>query len=453
VHHGLIVAGSDYYDKAMLAHVASKDTLTRRLDRTVPPDYLIIDEAHHALASNSFGKIIASFLERNPRMRIIGVTATPERLDGSGLGETFDDMVLGPTTRELIELGRLSKYEIHRPKLPIDMQGVRRDAKDFKRDDAAGFMDKPSITGDAIAQYRSICPGTKFIARGVSIVHSNHIAESFRAQGIACVHVDGDTPDLERRRIIKDFRAGELQGLTNVDLFSEGLDIPNVETFIDCRPTESLALYLQGQGRALRVFPGKTVAHLLDPAGNYWRFGLPDEERDWSLDGESRAKRARDPDDVGVKTCRACGTTCRALAQKCDGCGKEFTVKPRIVEQREGELEKVDLEAARAEAEVKRQMARAAQAQAQSVDDMVAMGYSRGRAEKIVEARAEKEQLRADLKSAVIEYARMTDTAARLGGIRDMKPKELRAALAEVRAQIQGMGDEVAEDQRIDSAA
>lgn len=154
---------------------------------------------------------------------------------------------------------------------------------DFVRSELSTVVDKPLITGDAIAHYQRHAYGKRAVVFCVSVEHSKHVVSSFNAAGIAAVHVDGETPTEVRDDAIKHFARGNVKIISNVELFGEGFDCPSIEAAILLRPTKSLGLYLQQIGRALRPYPGKENAIILDHSGNCLRHGLPDEEREWSL--------------------------------------------------------------------------------------------------------------------------------------------------------------------------
>jgi DNA repair protein RadD len=346
VKHGVVSPGLAY-NPAYLTHVGNVFTVVRRLDRIAVPDYAIVDEGHHATLKSTWGKVIAGWRKRNPALVVIGVTATAGRLDGTGLGDVYDDLILGPSVADLIAAGRLSDYTLYAPK-GIDMRGVSRRAGDFAKDEMNAAVDKPSITGDMVTHYRKYAAGKRAIVRGCSIAHSTHIAQAFMDAGTQAVHIDGGCDKATRRDAIRDFREGRVLVLTQVDLANEGFDLPAIEAAIDGRPTQSLTLALQFWGRALRVFPGKGKAILLDHAGNAARHGLPDDPREWSLEGRPASKKERDPDDVLIRQCKSCGAISRAFMSTCRECGAAFLQKPRTVAQVDGELEEVDPAVARA---------------------------------------------------------------------------------------------------------
>jgi superfamily II DNA or RNA helicase len=363
IAHGMIAPGY-LGDRRQPVQVASVFTLARRLDRYTAPDLIIVDEAHHAISKSTWGTVINTF----PEARLLGVTATPIRLSGEGLGDLFQVMVQGPTVADLIEQGALSPYRLFAP-AGVDLSGVHSKMGDFVRGELAGAMDKRSITGDAVSHYNKLAPGKRAIAFCVSVEHAEHVAAQFREAGIPAASIDGGMDKALRQSVLASFTAGDLRVLTSCDLVSEGFDVPAIEVAILLRPTQSLGLYLQQVGRALRIFPGKAEAIILDHAGNVKRHGLPDEDRIWSLDGKSK-KRAAKPSEVLVKTCPQCFATVASAATHCL-CGHAFVAVARVVEQIEGNLEEVNVEQARREA-------RQAQGRAQSETDLVALGRSRG---------------------------------------------------------------------------
>lgn len=369
VSHGVLGAGA-LYDRRQRAHVSGVFTLNRRLDRVEVPDYVICDEAHHAIGASTWGKVIAYWRERNPRLRLIGVTATPERLSGEGLGETFDDMVLGPTTRELIDLQALAEYRLFAPERPVDLSEVGLQGGDYKRGASAAIMDKPAIVGDTISEYRRLLNGAPTVSFEVSVENAQHMAEQFRAAGYRAACLDGKMDKQLRRDIVRDFGRGAINVLTSCEIISEGFDVPGIVGAILRRPTWSLAMYLQQVGRALRTAPGKQHAILLDQVGNSGRHGLPDDPRAWSLLGRQE-KRKKDADNVACRQCESCYSVSPAAASKCRECGKPFPVKSREIEEVAGQLSEVEVARARRQAAVD-------QAAAQTLEDLIALGQRRG---------------------------------------------------------------------------
>lgn len=327
IPYGVIAAGYEP-DPARAIQIASIDTLKARLKRGLATDYKLVawDECHHIAAAG--WKSVAA---RLPLAYHVGLTATPQRLDGAGLKHAFDAMVHGPSTAALIVQGFLAPFKAFAPTLP-DLSGLKTRMGDYAHADTA--MDRPSITGDAVATYQRLAAGKRALAFCASVEHSEHVAASFRAAGIPAIHVDGETPRDERLAAMEAFRAGDVHVLTSVDIFGEGVDVPAMEAAILLRPTKSLALHLQQCGRALRPQPGKT-ALILDHAGNCHRHGLPDDEREWTLEGRVKRPGAT---EAPVKQCPACFAVCRIAVLACPECGAEFPVKPREVAEVAGEL-------------------------------------------------------------------------------------------------------------------
>lgn len=437
--HGMIVAGGSYYDPRVTAHVASVFTLKGRLATVQVPDYVVIDEGHHATAGSTWGKVISHWREANPALVVIGVTATPERLDGAGLGEVYDCLVMGPTVAELVDDGYLSPYTLFSPPGGVDMSGVKRVGGDYNKREANERVDKPRITGSAVQHYRQHLNGAPAVAFCASIEHAMHVAESFQAQGYRAASIDGKMDRDTRRAVLRDFAGGRLNVLTSCDLISEGFDVPGIVGAILLRPTQSLSLYLQQVGRALRpvyadghdlstregrlqamAAGAKSRAIIIDHVGNSGRIedgefivkhGLPCDERAWSLDGaKSRKAKAADPDAMPVKQCKACYAINKAQASVCRECGATFVVKARTVREVEGELQQVDMDALRRESRI-------AQGRAGDIEALKALGHSEARARHILQARAEKDALRA-------EALRLTGLPESV--LRPLKPKQLR---------------------------
>lgn len=330
VKHGIIAAGFDPSDQPV--QVASVQTLIRRLNSgTFTPDLIIIDEAHHAVAG-SWDKIIGHFSDA----KIIGVTATPSRLDGRGLGSHFSTLVSGPSVEQLTKLGFLSPHRVFAPPVIADLSSVKTRAGDYANDQLSAAMDRPTITGDAIGHYRRLADGLPAIAFCCSIAHATSVCESFNKAGYRAKLVTGNMPMQERDEAISGLADGRTQVLCSVDVVSEGTDVPAVSAAILLRPTQSEALYLQQVGRILRPQPGK-IAIVLDHVGSTLKHGFVDDLRNWSLDSKPKRKKNDEP-APSVRQCPMCFAAFKPQPV-CPMCGHEFPVKPkRQLTQREGEL-------------------------------------------------------------------------------------------------------------------
>lgn len=379
--------GRSFVDAKSRAYVCSAQTLVKRIDTIPTPDIIVIDEAHHLTDGSTWGKICAAF----PDAKLLPVTATPCRLDGKGLGKNAggfaDDLVMGPTMRQLIDDGYLSEYRAFAPPMKMDLTGIKTRMGDYAKDQVAEAMDKPTITGDAVAHYLRLARGKRAVAFCASVAHAEHVAEEFGKAGIPASFLDGSLDPGERDKRIKAFEAGTTLVLTSCDVVSEGFDLPAIEVAILLRPTKSLSLYLQQVGRALRVFEGKSEAIILDHVGAIATHGLPDEDRDWSLDGVTKKKRGANDNgpDVNITTCPMCFNI-HLRAPECPGCGHEYKGVIRTgPKQQDGEL--VELTAAakeqlRRQAEIEKQRARkdrlSAEHQCQSLEDLIELGKARG---------------------------------------------------------------------------
>lgn len=371
IPHGFVAAGMPYNPLAPVV-LAGVQTLANRLDTIAPPDMYVTDECHHCTAT-TWAAISGAW----PDAVHIGLTATPERLDGRGLKEFYDVMVDGPSTAELIGRGFLSPYRYYAPGNP-DLTGVPSRAGDFNRGDLGDLLDRPKLVGDVVEHYLRLARGKQGVVFAVTRNHSQHIAEAFAAEGVRAAHVDGAMADKERAAIVAAFRAGDLDMMVNVDLFGEGFDVPGLVYAGLARPTESLALFLQQCGRALRTFPGKGQAIICDHFGNAFRHGLPDDPREWSLDGRKKnGRRAAANDAIPIHQCPECYRVTASSVRECPGCGFVFAVVSRAPEQRDGELFELnrvaDLAKKRAAEERK-----AEERACSTVADFVRLGTERG---------------------------------------------------------------------------
>lgn len=342
VPHGIIRAGvTPTYNAGI--QIASIQTLVRRTDR-YKFDLLIFDEAHHCTAS-----MYQSILSAYPLARVIGVTATPCRTDGTGLRDAgFDDLILGPTTSELTARGYLTPAEVFAPG-GIDVHGVGTARGDYNRGALAAAADKPVITGCAVSEYRRHAAGLPAIAFCVSVAHAEHVAEMFQQAGYTAASIDGKMATQQRAGLITALGNGSLNVLCSCDLISEGVDVPVVVAGIMLRPTQSRGLWIQQMGRVLRPAPGKARAIILDHAGNTARHGLPTTTQDWSLDG---LKASTDTDTERAPSFRICPSCMRPheSAPVCPYCSFIYPIQARELTIIEGELQRIEQEAERVEA-------------------------------------------------------------------------------------------------------
>ncbi len=345
VSHGTIAGGRTITKD--LVQVASIQTLVRRLERVQPPDLIIVDEAHHTAAAS-----YRTVLDHCPRSYVVGLTATPCRTDGRGLDDLFEALVLGPSVQDLTARGYLAPYRIVAPPSALDLSGVHMRGGDYIRHELAAAVDRSTIVGDAVGHYRRYVaarangrPPTCLVYC-VSRAHARHVEEAYRAEGIDARYCAGDTPKAERDAIVDGFRRGVPPVIVSVDLFGEGLDVPGLFAVQLLRPTESLALHLQQIGRALRPESGKAYALILDHVGNTWRHGLPDDEREWTLEGARKRRKPTEETAPPIRVCEQCFAVYRVSLPACPVCGavppkSERRTGPDVVD---GELQEIDAE-------------------------------------------------------------------------------------------------------------
>lgn len=296
-----------------IIQVCSVQTLVNRLGRLPKADMLIIDEAHHATAG-TYKKII----EASAGAKILGVTATPNRADGKGLSDIFEELILGPQIHELIEDGYLAKYRLFVPPSDLRLAHVPVDANgEFLIDPLEDEVRRSKITGDAIKEYLKVCPGKPAITYTVSVKIAYETAAEFNRAGIPSACVEGNLKDFERAEIFKNFESGKILNLVNVDLISEGTDLPEVIAEIDLQPTKSEARQIQKWGRAFRLKSTGEHAIFLDHAGNRREHGLPCEIREFSLAGSRKRNRSKDVE----YTCKGCFISLEKPYKICPYCG------------------------------------------------------------------------------------------------------------------------------------
>lgn len=364
LEHGIIASGKARSGYSV--QVASVLTLKNRLKEYDPWDLIIIDEAHRSAAA-TYKEVLAAY----PSARVIGLTATPQRTDGKGLSDLFQTIVEGPTITQLIEAGYLCDYELYAPPIEVDISEVKTVAGDYNKGQLEAAVDKPTITGDAVQHYINMAAGKRCVVMCVTIKHAQHVAAQYQASGIPAASIEGTMTTNEREETLEKFRKGEIMVLTNVQLLVEGVDIPNIEVLQWLRPTQSLIVWMQGNGRGFRPADGKDRLTILDHVNNWSRHGMPDTHREWSLEGRPKQKRGeRDKDDLGIQSCGHCLHVFRSGVPVCPKCGKAVELKERKIEEVDGLLEKIERQN-----EIRYQ--RIEQGTARSLEDLVALGIRR----------------------------------------------------------------------------
>lgn len=306
LNFGVIMAGKPLYNWDAPVQVASIQTLIRR--EFPPADIVMIDECHRA-QSRSYLSVLANY----PDSVVIGLTATPERLDGKGLDDIFEDMVVVEKLSALIAQGYLVEPTCYAGET-ADLSGIKKRLGDYDEHELGEAMDTPKLVGDIIANWQRYANHRQTVVFAVTIDHAEHIATEFMQAGISAAALSGKTPKAKRESIITDWKAGHIQVVANCMVLTEGFDYPDLSACILARPTKSLSLYLQMVGRVMRSAPGKTSAIVLDHAGCIKEHGHPNFDHEWALEGMRVRKKQSDAPDVAV----------------CDNCSMQYQPEPKL---------------------------------------------------------------------------------------------------------------------------
>jgi len=341
---GVMLAGEQRHAMRGV-QVASIQTLWSRCIRgstELPPaDIVFIDEAHHCRAE-TYRKIIDSY----PDAQIIGLTATPCRRDGRGLGGTFGALIECPQVHELIEGGYLVKTRVYAPSTP-DLRGIRVRQGDYIESELAARVDRPELVGDIVTHWHRLAEQRKTVVFATSVAHSIHLCDEFCKSGVKAKHIDGKTPKDERDFILKQLTYAEIDLVTNCMVLTEGWDQPDVACCVLARPTKSMGLFRQMAGRVLRPAPGKVDALILDHAGAVFMHGFVDDPVIWTLDPDSKADtpanvaRGLSPSSQGLIECSQCSAV-RTAGKPCPECGFLPQRPGEYLHVRDGELVHVD---------------------------------------------------------------------------------------------------------------
>lgn len=337
---GIIQAGSPARPNAPI-QICSVDTLRAR--QLLPPcNLLMVDEAHRSLAAT-----YQWLIDQYPKATLIGLTATPARLDGRGLEDSYDRLIQISSPSQLIAEGFLVKPLVYSHPMGADMEGVHLTGGDFNLEEVEERVNKPKLLGAIVDHWLQHAASRQTVAFAVSVAHSQALSLEFQGRGVAAEHIDGSMRKQDRDAILARFKAGTTTVVCNVDVLVEGWDAPWAKVLISARPTMSLTRWLQMCGRVMRPYQG-IGALILDHAGNAQRHGLPSQDRDWSLQGRKKRARNAAPAEAveGSKICPRCYLTVESWVDACPGCDHVW-LKP-MVTVAEGELELVSEENAAA---------------------------------------------------------------------------------------------------------
>lgn len=322
IAHGVIMAQHWRDRPHERVQVASVQTLVNR-DVDIRPSLIIIDEAHRATA-NSYQTVI----ENAGKPRVIGLTATPIRGDGKGLGTMFDAMVQCPPIRQLMADGYLVPALAYAGKR-VDLSGVEVRGSDYDPTQLNDAMNKPHLIGDAVSEWRRLAAGRPTMVFAAGVKHSKTLVEAFLAAGVAAAHLDGETPKQEREVILKRLANGRLTVVSNAMVLTEGVDVPVVSCVVLARPTKSKGLYLQMAGRGLRTAPGKADCLILDHGNCTMEHGLVDRDQNWQLTDDATRKRSKQVSYAETfKVCPDCGKVAELQSEVCP-CGYRFAARAK----------------------------------------------------------------------------------------------------------------------------
>jgi DNA repair protein RadD len=344
IQHGIIMAGEPRSLYARV-QVASFDTLHARGVRTkrmlMPQgDLVIVDEAHLSVADTR-----KAIIDHYADSIVIGLTATPARGDGRGLGGIYDDLVPITSIRELTDNGYLAEARYFAPTEP-DLAGIKLNKDgDYQEKQLGKRMDQPQLVGGIVENWTRLAWGMSTVVFCVTRAHSRHVCEQFLRIGVTSEHLDGETPLDERKAILARVASGETTVLCNVFVATFGLDIPRLACAVLARPTRNIALYLQIIGRVLRTAEGKNEAFIIDHSGAVAQHGFADEFVPWSLDEKEtvaeRRKKQREANKSPKEiTCAKCKTVFKGR-RECPGCGHAMVPRTDAVPFHKADLEEV----------------------------------------------------------------------------------------------------------------
>lgn len=294
-------------------------------------DGILVHNCHHATAE-SYRTIYNAY----PNAELLGFTATPCRTNGEGFSEVYNDIVCGPSVKELIQDGYLVEPKIYSAPLHLDLSRVKKTGGDYNDKALSDLLDNAKYLADLHREWEKHAYGKKTVVFAITIEHSKHIVAEYLSKGVPAAHIDGSTPDEERSRILKDFASGKYMILSNVGIVTEGFDVPAIECVQLTRPTESLALYLQMVGRGLRTLDGKERAIILDHANCVFMHGFPQADREWTIKGVRKKPKKTATGEVLVT---------KVVAR--DKTGRMFDVNDIPKDARDIELVEIDYSEAR----------------------------------------------------------------------------------------------------------
>lgn len=339
-HETGILMGDETCRRYEPVQVVCWPTLVQRSARSAAwfpdADLVLIDECHLALSR----KMVDRVLPHYENSKVIGLTATPARAGGHGLGDYFTDMLEIVSIPTLIGEGFLVPGRYFGGSMP-DMAKVKTTAGDYNQQQSSDICSSATLVGDVVMNWMRLAGDRHTIVFAVDIRHANALAERFSKEGVSVGVVTQGTTDADRNEIIDRFRSREIQVLCNVMVAAYGFDVPTVDCVVLARPTKSIPLHLQMLGRGLRPAEGKDHCLVLDHAGNVMRLGMAEDDYAWTL---SNTRRVQDSArfEKGERTdkpvqCKACGHMFRR-SPVCPKCGWQIPAPKRDVKHVEADL-------------------------------------------------------------------------------------------------------------------
>ncbi|AWN43144.1 DEAD/DEAH box helicase [Methylobacterium durans] len=291
-------------------------------------DLVIVDEAHLIPRSSdtSYGKFLSGLQAVTPDMRVVGLTATPYRLDSGRLdegdGRIFERIVFEANVGDLIRDEYLSPLVSKATATSFDLTGVGKRGGDYIPGQLEAAVNHDDITQSAVSEMVALGQDRRaWLAFCAGVKHAEAVRDAIRARGLTCEAVSGETPSGQRDAIINAFRAGRIRCLTSVGVLSTGFNVPHVDLVALLRPTASTGLYVQQVGRALRRAPGKTDALILDYAGLVKAHGPIDAI---TARGKPKAAAKEGEEEVRAKECPDCRSLVALNTRICTTCGHEW---------------------------------------------------------------------------------------------------------------------------------
>ncbi len=306
----------------------------KKASNFVKVDLVLIDEVHLVprKTNTMYQRFLSNLKIMNPHMRVIGLTATPYRLD-SGLLHTgkealFDAVSYEAELKDMVDQGYLTRLMSKQPKTRLDVSSVSIRGGEFVAGELERAVDRTDVNESVVREIVVLGAERKsWLIFCAGVKHATHIAEIVRRYGVSCETIFGDTPSAERDRIVRDFKAGKIRALASMGVLTTGFNAPIVDLLAILRPTESTGLYIQIMGRGMRNSPGKEDCLVLDFAGNVARHGPVD---------RVNPKKPRQSDGEGVaptKTCPKCQSIVFAGTSECPDCGYKWPPTPIAIDQ------------------------------------------------------------------------------------------------------------------------